>query len=165
MNTIEPLLSPIKLQQLLTNICEKIDLDKEILLVYSHLKREEKYLSSLEPLQPLFRRYSLGFERCIQIWRRKCAADSLLEVNDRLPSTGRAVEQLYIVDSDESNQIDMIQSSYTPSAAAPVASTAALLASNSTMRLPQKSRISQYYHLIDGFTTPVERPSKYFSGY
>ena len=82
MNTIEPYLEKIKLQQFLSDLYERIDLDKEILLVFTHLKREEKYISSTEPLQPLFRRYSLGFERCIQIWRKKCSADSLLLFND-----------------------------------------------------------------------------------
>ena len=83
MNTVEKHLETIKLHQSLIELYEKIDLDKEILLVFTHLKQEEKYLSSSEPLQPLFRRYSLGFERCIQIWRRKCSADSLLLFNDR----------------------------------------------------------------------------------
>lgn len=81
MNSIEPFLESIKLQQLLNSLYEKIELDKEILLVYTHIKREEPYLSSLEPLQPLFKRYSLGFERCIQIWRKKCSADSLVVCN------------------------------------------------------------------------------------
>jgi hypothetical protein len=78
MNAVEPYLESIKLQQLLNALYEKIDMDKEILLVYTHIKREEGHLNSLEPLQPLFKRYSLGFERCIQIWRKKCSADSLL---------------------------------------------------------------------------------------
>lgn len=85
MNSIEPFLESIKLQQLLNSLYEKIDLDKEILLVYTHIKREETYLNSLEPLQPLFKRYSLGFERCIQIWRKKCSADSLLIFNQADP--------------------------------------------------------------------------------
>lgn len=85
MNSIEPYLESIKLQQLLNSLYEKIDLDKEILLVYTHIKREEPYLNSLEPLQPLFKRYSLGFERCIQIWRKKCSADSLLLCNNVEP--------------------------------------------------------------------------------
>lgn len=83
MNTVEKHLETVKLHQSLMELYEKIDLDKEILLVFTHLKQEEKYLSTSEPLQPLFRRYSLGFERCIQIWRRKCSADSLLLFNDR----------------------------------------------------------------------------------
>jgi hypothetical protein len=78
MNTVEPFLEQIKLQQILMILNDKIDLDKEILLVYAHLKQEEKYLSSNEPILPLFKRYSLGYERVIQIWRRKCSADSLL---------------------------------------------------------------------------------------
>lgn len=86
MNTVDQYLETVKLHQTLAELCDKIDLDKEILLVFTHLKQEEKYLSSLEPLQPLFRRYSLGFERCIQIWRRKCSADSLLLFNDRFNS-------------------------------------------------------------------------------
>lgn len=82
MNAIEPHLEMVKLQQMLESLYEKIDLDKEILLVFTHLKREENYLNSLEPLQPLFKRYSLGFERCIQIWRKKCSADSLLMIDE-----------------------------------------------------------------------------------
>lgn len=85
MNSVEPFLESIKLQQLLNSLYEKIDLDKEILLVCTHIKREEPYLNSLEPLQPLFKRYSLGFERCIQIWRKKCSADSLLLCNNLDP--------------------------------------------------------------------------------
>lgn len=82
MNSVEPYLESIKLQQLLNSLYEKIDLDKEILLVFTHIKREETHLNSLEPLQPLFKRYSLGFERCIHIWRKKCSGDSLLLFND-----------------------------------------------------------------------------------
>jgi hypothetical protein len=78
MNTVEPFLEQIRLQQILTVLNDKIDLDKEILLVYAHLKHEEKYLASNEPILPLFKRYSLGYERVIQIWRRKCSADRLL---------------------------------------------------------------------------------------
>lgn len=125
MNTIEPFLEKIKLQQFLNNLYEKIDLDKEILLVYTHLKREEKYLSSVEPLQPLFRRYSLGFERCIQIWRKKCSADSLLLFNEENSLSQndpfslinkndfkQELDQLYILDNCESNHLDHIHSSY-----------------------------------------------------
>ena len=89
MNSVDQYLETVRLHQTLADLCEKIDLDKEILLVFTHLKQEEKYLSSLEPLQPLFRRYSLGFERCIQIWRRKCSADSLLLFNDRFNSSSQ----------------------------------------------------------------------------
>jgi hypothetical protein len=130
MNTIEPFLEKIKLQQLLNNFYEKIDLDKEILLVFTHLKREEKYISSVEPLQPLFRRYSLGFERCIQIWRKKCSADSLLLFNEERAQNDpfsvlnynksrngfkEELDQLYVLDSSESNNLDHIQSSYAAS--------------------------------------------------
>ena len=144
MNSVEPFLQSVRLQQLLTNLYEKIDLDKEILLVFTHLKREERYLSSLEPLQPLFRRYSLGFERCIQIWRRKCSADSLLLFNDKfntacsssssMPTTNKPgfhtannqsqrqyaeqIDKLYIVDNEESNHLDQMHSSYSSSALA-----------------------------------------------
>ena len=139
MNTIEPYLEKIKLQQLLANLYEKIDLDKEILLVFTHLKREENYLNSLEPLQPLFRRYSLGFERCIQIWRKKCSADSLLLFSERINDASsfsmsdplflstfnanrnnfkQELDQLYVLDCDDSTNLDRIQSSYTSSAAA-----------------------------------------------
>ncbi len=83
MNTVDKYLETVRLHQALAEVGDKIELDKEILLVFTHLKQEEKHLSSVEPLQPLFRRYSLGFERCIQIWRRKCSADSLLLFNDR----------------------------------------------------------------------------------
>jgi hypothetical protein len=85
LNTIEPFLECIKLQQLMASLSERIDSDKEILLVFTYIKREEKYLSVQEPLLPLFKRYSLGFERCIQIWRRKCSADSLLLFNNTTP--------------------------------------------------------------------------------
>ncbi|CAF0891841.1 unnamed protein product [Brachionus calyciflorus] len=82
MNTIEPFLKTIKIEKMMENLLEKINLDKEILLVFSHLKREDTYLNSMEPLEPLFKRYSLGFERCIQIWRKKCSADQLLLFNN-----------------------------------------------------------------------------------
>jgi hypothetical protein len=115
MNLVEPNLEKVKLQQLLAKINDKINFDKEILLVYTHLKREEKYISSLEPLEPLFRRYSLGFERCIQIWRKKGSADSLLLMNDKLnddanyfSSSLSQFEKLYI----ESNELDRMQSSH-----------------------------------------------------
>ena len=88
-------------------------------------KREEKYLSSVEPLQPLFRRYSLGFERCIQIWRKKCSADSLLLFNEENSLSQndpfslinkndfkQELDQLYILDNCESNHLDHIHSSY-----------------------------------------------------
>lgn len=100
MNSIEPYLDSIKLQQLLNSLYEKIDLDKEILLVYTHIKREESYLSSLEPLQPLFKRYSLGFERCIQVWRKKCSADSLLLCNNLDPIL--SLPDQYLVSSAQS---------------------------------------------------------------
>lgn len=128
MNSVEPYLQTVKLQQLLNSLYEKIDLDKEILLVFTHLKREERHLSSVEPLQPLFRRYSLGFERVIQIWRRKCSADSLLLFNDRLNSNPtdslkpkhftHQLDKLYIVDNDESNQMDQMHASYSSTALA-----------------------------------------------
>jgi len=121
MNTFDKYLEAIKLNQSLAEISEKIDLDKEILLVFTHLKQEEKYLSSLEPLQPLFRRYSLGFERCIQIWRRKCSADSLLVFNDRFNNhqsqPTQPFEQLYVCDQEDSNNIDRAHSSFSSSAA------------------------------------------------
>ena len=127
MNTVEQYLESIKLQQSLADLCDKIDLDKEILLVFTHLKQEEKYLSSLEPLQPLFRRYSIGFERCIQIWRRKCSADSLLLFNEPFvssPPVNQAqhkaeppqFDQLYICNVEDSEQLDRIQCSYASSA-------------------------------------------------
>lgn len=103
MNTVDKYLETIKLHQTLAELCEKIDLDKEILLVFTHLKQEEKYLSSLEPLQPLFRRYSLGFERCIQIWRRKCSADSLLLFNDRFNYQSKPCT------ANQQNQVSSIQ--------------------------------------------------------
>jgi hypothetical protein len=119
MNLIEPNLEKVKLQQLLAKINDKINFDKEILLVYTHLKREEKYISSAEPIEPLFRRYSLGFERCIQIWRKKGSADSLLLMNDKLNdeknyfnSNLSQFEKLYIVENEESNELDRMQSSY-----------------------------------------------------
>ena len=145
MNSIEPLIQPIKLQQLIASLYEKIEADKEILLVYTHLKREEKHLNTLEPLQPLFRRYSLGFERVIQIWRKKCSADSLLLANNNTNNMnigseshnlmqsssistmhhhrplmsqstttllGPLANQLYVINSDESAQIDRLQSSF-----------------------------------------------------
>ncbi len=135
MNSIEPFLETIKLQQLLENFYEKIDLDKEILLVFTYLKKEEKYLGSMESLEPLFRRYSLGFERCIRIWRRKCSADSLLLANDRInianrneqrtgnnndirTNTSQPIQQLYIMDYENSNQLDRIQASFASSAQA-----------------------------------------------
>lgn len=109
MNSIEPFLESIRLQQMLNSLYEKIDLDKEILLVYTHIKREESYLSSLEPLQPLFKRYSLGFERCIQIWRKKCSADSLLLCNSLdpvlvLPNNSTDQSQQVIVPDSKSNR-------------------------------------------------------------
>ncbi len=78
MNVIEPYLIKIKIQDILSDLYEKVDLDKEILLVFTHLKKEEQHLSSFEALQPLFKRYALGYERCIQIWRKKCYADNLI---------------------------------------------------------------------------------------
>ena len=84
LNTIEAFINEIKLNKIIENLDEKIKLDKEILLIYSHIKREEKYLNSYEPLQPLFRRYSLGYERVIQIWRKKCFADTLVILNTNL---------------------------------------------------------------------------------
>lgn len=105
MNSVEPYLESIKLQQMLTSLYEKIDLDKEILLVYTHIKREEPYLSSHEPLQPLFKRYSLGFERCIQIWRKKCSADSLLLCNSLDPVLVLPDQQL-VFHPNLSNQPD-----------------------------------------------------------
>jgi hypothetical protein len=84
LNTIESLINEIKLNKIVENLGEKIKLDKEILLIYSHIKREEKYLNSYEPLQPLFRRYSLGYERVIQIWRKKCCADTLISLSTNL---------------------------------------------------------------------------------
>lgn len=91
MNSIEPYLQTVRVEKMMDNLLEKINLDKEILLVFSHLKREDTYLTSREPLQPLFRRYSLGFERCIQIWRKKCSADQLLIYNS--PSNYDQVRQ------------------------------------------------------------------------
>lgn len=127
MNSIEPFLETIKLQELLDSFYEKIDVDKEILLVFTYLKKEEKFLDAWDSLEPLFRRYSLGFERCIRIWRKKCSADSLLLANDRLGgksasadirNTMQPLEQLYILDSDESNQLDRINASFHSSAVA-----------------------------------------------
>ena len=84
----------------------------------------------MEPLQPLFRRYSLGFERCIQIWRKKCSADSLLLFNEASAQNDpfsvlnynksrngfkEELDQLYVLDSSESNNLDHIQSSYAAS--------------------------------------------------
>lgn len=89
MNVIEPYLTKIKIQETLSGLYEKVDFDKEILMVFSHLKKEENYLNSLEPLQPLFKRYSIGFERCIQIWRKKCYGDNLLVFG----SSGNGVQQ------------------------------------------------------------------------
>lgn len=83
MNAIDPHLGSIRLHKMMTMLGEKIELDKEILLVFSHIKREEKYLSIHEPLQPLLRRYSLGYERVIQIWRKKCCGDSLVAFGTR----------------------------------------------------------------------------------
>ncbi|RNA21643.1 hypothetical protein BpHYR1_040813 [Brachionus plicatilis] len=85
MNSIEPFLQTVRVEKMMDNLMEKINLDKEILL------REDTYLTSLEPLQPLFKRYSLGFERCIQIWRKKCSADQLLLYNN--PSNYDQVKQ------------------------------------------------------------------------
>jgi hypothetical protein len=39
MNVIEPHLNTVKLNEILTDLLEKIDLDKEILLVFTHLKK------------------------------------------------------------------------------------------------------------------------------
>lgn len=91
MNSIEPYLQTVRVEKMMDNLMEKINLDKEILLVFSHLKREDTYLTSREPLQPLFKRYSLGFERCIQIWRKKCSADQLLIYNS--PSNYDQIKQ------------------------------------------------------------------------
>ena len=93
LNTIESNINEIKLTKIVENLDEKIKLDKEILLIFSHIKREEKYLNSFEPLQPLFRRYSLGYERVIQIWRKKCCGDNLIILNSgfhRMFSTNSA---------------------------------------------------------------------------
>lgn len=87
LNTIETSINEIKLNKIVENLDEKIKMDKEILLIYSHIKREEKYLNSYEPLQPLFRRYSLGYERVIQIWRKKCCGDNLIIMNSGLHQT------------------------------------------------------------------------------
>jgi hypothetical protein len=81
LNTIESFINEIKLNKIVANLSEKIKMDKEILLIFSHIKREEKYINSYEPLQPLFRRYSLGYERVIQIWRKKCCGDNLVILN------------------------------------------------------------------------------------
>lgn len=77
MNSIETHLKSIKIHHILENVNKKIELDKEILLVYSNIKHEEKHLRPNEPLQPFLKRYSLGYERVIQIWRKKCSADNL----------------------------------------------------------------------------------------
>ena len=117
MNSVEPYLESIKLQQMLTSLYEKIDLDKEILLVYTHIKREEPYLSSHEPLQPLFKRYSLGFERCIQIWRKKCSADSLLLCNSLDPVLVLPDQQLVFPDlNHKSGQQQQVKVKSTPAA-------------------------------------------------
>lgn len=162
MNSIEPFLETIKLQETLTALCEKIDLDKEILLVFTHLKREEKYLNSLEPLEPLFRRYALGFERTIQIWRKKCSADSLLLVNDKLnnslPSLNeitngnyyqvstlpnsrsqQPIDQLYVLPNEDSYKLDRIQSSYTSSAVVSASPLIAPKLSSNKKQLDDKS--------------------------
>lgn len=89
-NTIEIFINEIKLNKIIENLNEKINIDKEILLVYSHIKREEKYLNTYEPLQPLFRRYSLGYERVIQIWRKKCYGDTIVSLNKFLTHTASA---------------------------------------------------------------------------
>ena len=63
LNLIEPYLSRTKLYSILDNLQEKVSLDKEILLAYSHIKTHEKQLLSGEPLLPLFKRFALAYER------------------------------------------------------------------------------------------------------
>jgi hypothetical protein len=175
MNSVEPYLQTIKLEQLLNNLYEKIDLDKEILLVFTHLKREEKHLSSIEPLQPLFRRYSLGFERCIQIWRRKCSADSLLLFNDKFNSSSnnnnsnskskqyiQQLDKLYIVDNEESDQLDQLHSSYSSSALAiptngkKVSSSIAAAAVAASAAAASLSFNNHYHNLADCYLTTTQ---------
>lgn len=63
LNLVEPSLSKTKLFALLDDLNEKVTMDKQILLAYSHIKTHEKQLPANEPLLPLFKRFALAYER------------------------------------------------------------------------------------------------------
>ncbi|CAF3786055.1 unnamed protein product [Rotaria magnacalcarata] len=70
LNIIEPHLSRTKLYSVIDNLGNKVSMDKQILLAYSHIKTHEKQIPFGEPLLPLFKRFAFAYERIIQLWRR-----------------------------------------------------------------------------------------------
>ena len=66
MNLIEPYLSKTKLFLLIDHLSDKVTMDKQMLLAYSHVKSHEKQLAANEPLLPLFKRFASSFERKIE---------------------------------------------------------------------------------------------------
>ncbi|CAF1338309.1 unnamed protein product [Didymodactylos carnosus] len=98
LNVVEPFLSKPKLFHIINSLNEKVNVDKEILLVYSHIKTQEKQITTNNALLPLFKRYALAYERIIQLWRKvsdstlidDCADDIQIVNGERLNILERA---------------------------------------------------------------------------
>jgi hypothetical protein len=63
LNLVEPYLSRTKLYTVIDNLGQKVSIDKQILLAYSHIKTHEKQIALGEPLLPLFKRFAFAYER------------------------------------------------------------------------------------------------------
>ncbi|CAF0832819.1 unnamed protein product, partial [Didymodactylos carnosus] len=98
LNVVEPFLSKPKLFHIINSLNEKVNVDKEILLAYSHIKTQEKQITTNDALLPLFKRYALAYERIIQLWRKvsdstlidDCADDIQIVNGERLNILERA---------------------------------------------------------------------------
>ena len=67
LNLVEPYLSRTKLYTVMENLGQKVSIDKQILLAYSHIKTHEKQIPINEPLLPLFKRFAFAYERMYYI--------------------------------------------------------------------------------------------------
>ncbi|CAF1130040.1 unnamed protein product [Didymodactylos carnosus] len=98
LNVVEPFLSKTKLFNIIDSLNEKVNVDKEILLAYSHIKTQEKQITTNDALLPLFKRYALAYERIIQLWRKvsdstlidDCPDDVLIDNGERFNILERA---------------------------------------------------------------------------
>ncbi|CAF3647334.1 unnamed protein product [Rotaria socialis] len=82
LNIIEPHLSRTKLYSVIDNLGNKVSIDKQILLAYSHIKIHEKQIPFGEPLLPLFKRFAFAYERIIQLWRHVTDSTLIDECTD-----------------------------------------------------------------------------------
>lgn len=82
LNLVEPFLSRTKLYSVMENLTNKVSMDKQILLAFSHIKSHEKQIPFGEPLLPLFKRFAFAYERIIQIWRRVTDSTLIDECTD-----------------------------------------------------------------------------------